>query len=175
MNKVDCFYLGTITSKYGFKGELLIFLDVDEPAEYERMESMFVEFGQKLIPFFITSSQFHKSHLLRVTLEDVDGELDADELLGKDIYLPLDRLPELPEDEFYYHEVIGYTTSDKHYGKIGRIQAINDRSPQAYFIIELGKDNIPVPIIRQFIEKIDKKNEHITFDLPEGLIAMNLS
>jgi len=61
MNKVDCFYLGTITSKYGFKGELLIFLDVDEPAEYERMESMYVEFGQKLIPFLLQVVNFTKA------------------------------------------------------------------------------------------------------------------
>lgn len=175
MVKEDCFYLGTITSKYSFKGELLIHLDVDEPEEYEKMESIFVEIGQKLIPFFIENSHLHKSHLLRVKFEDIDGEMDADELIKKDIYLPLTQLPELADDEFYFHEVIGFTTSDKNYGKIGEIQAINDKSPQAYFIIESGKKTIPVPIIKQFIERIDKNNRHITFDLPEGLITMNLS
>lgn len=175
MRKEDCFYLGTITSKYSFKGELLIHLDADEPEEYENMESIFVEIRQKLIPFFVESCQLHKSHLLRVKFEDIDEEVDADELIKKDIYLPLSQLPELGDGEFYFHEVIGFTTSDMNYGKMGEIKAINDQSPQAYFIIEMEKNTLPVPIIKTFIEKIDKKNRHITFDLPEGLITMNLS
>lgn len=175
MNKQDCFYLGKITSKYSFNGELLIHLDVDQPEEYTNLESIFVEVQQKLIPFFIEKSQFHKSHLLRVKLEDVDQEIDADELIKKEIYLPLNQLPELSDDEFYYHEVIGFSTSDLNYGNIGNIKAVNDQSPQAFFLIEHKNNTIPIPIIKKFIHKVDKDNLHITFDLPEGLIAMNLT
>ena len=174
MNKQDCFYLGKITSKYSFKGELLIHLDVDNPKEYTNLESVFVEVQQKLIPFFIQKSQLHKSHLLRVKLEDVDQEIDADELIKKGVYLPLNQLPELSDEEFYFHQVIGYSTSDLQYGTIGDIKAVNDQSSQAFFLIEHNNSTIPVPIIKKFIHKIDKDNQHITFDLPEGLIAMNL-
>ena len=175
MNKQDCFYLGKITSKYSFKGELLIHLDVDHPEEYTELESIFVEVEQKLIPFFIEKSQFHKSHLLRVKLEDIDEEIDADELIKKEIYLPLNQLPELSDDEFYFHQVIGFSTSDLNYGNIGIIKAVNDQSTQAFFLIEHQNDTIPIPIIKKFIRKVDKNNQHITFDLPEGLVAMNLS
>jgi 16S rRNA processing protein RimM len=174
MDKQDCFYLGTITSKYSFKGELLIHLDVDQPEEYNQLESIFVEVQQKLIPFFIEQSQFHKSHLLRVKFEDVDEEIDADELLKSDVYLPLTELPELPEGEFYYHEVIGFSVSDVQYGQIGIVQAINDNSPQAFFVIETKGITIPIPIIKSFIKKVDKQGKHIQLDLPEGMITMNL-
>ena len=174
MKKQDCFYLGTIVSKYSFKGELLLYLDVDAPEEYEELESIFVEIRQKLIPFFIESSQFHKSHLLRIKLEDVDLEIDADELIKKEVFLPLNQLPELSGDEFYFHEVIGFTTSDLKYGEIGEITAINDQSSQAFFLIDHQEVVIPVPVIDEFIHELDKKAKHITFDLPEGLITMNL-
>lgn len=174
MDKQDCFYLGTITSKYSFKGELLIHLDVDDPEEYKDLESIFVEVQQKLIPFFIEKSQFHKSHLLRVKFEDVDEEIDADELIKSDVYLPLSELPELSDDEFYYHEVIGFTISDIHYGDVGTIKSINDNSPQAFFVIETNGITIPIPVIKTFIKKVDKSNKHITLDLPEGIITMNL-
>ena len=174
MNKQDCFYLGKITSKYSFKGEILIHLDVDQPKDYTNLESIFVELQQKLIPFFIDKSQFHKSHLLRVKLEDIDQEIDAEELIKKEVYLPLNQLPELSEEEFYFHEVIGFSTSDLNYGNIGNIKAINDQSTQAFFLIEHENHTIPIPVIRKFIHQVDKNKLHITFDLPEGLIAMNL-
>ena len=53
MLKKDCYLLGTITKTRGFKGDLVFFLDVTNPFEYERLESVFVDLNGMLTPFFI--------------------------------------------------------------------------------------------------------------------------
>ena len=174
MRKEDCFYLGKIAKKFSFKGEVLIYLDTDEPELYENMESVFVEFNKNLVPFFIENSALHKNDFLRVQFEDVDSEEEADKLIGCEIYLPLNMLPKLEGNKFYFHEVIGFEIEDQRLGVFGKIVSINDTSAQPLFEVVNGSVEILVPMIDQFLVKIDRENKKVVMDLPEGLIEMYL-
>jgi len=174
MRKEDCFYLGKIAKKFSFKGEVLIFLDTDEPELYENMESVFVEFNKNLVPFFIENSNLHKNDFLRVKFEDVDDEAEADSIMGCEIYLPLNLLPKLEGNQFYFHEVIGFEIEDQRLGVFGKIVSINDSSAQPLFEVVNGNVEILVPMIDQFLVKIDRENKKVIMDLPEGLIEMYL-
>jgi len=174
MKKEDCFFLGKIVKKYSFKGELLIKLDTDEPELYENLDAMFLDVRGNLIPFFVEHSQLHKSDLLRVQFEDVYGEAEAEALLKSDVYLPLELLPELDEDKFYYHEIIGFNITDKNFGHVGIITAVNDSTAQALFVIDRNGIEILIPMNDEFIKQVDKPNKTIVVETPEGLIDLYL-
>lgn len=174
MLKEECFYLGKIVSKFSFKGEVLIKLDTDEPEEYTGMESVFVDYNENLVPFFIERSGLHRSTLLRVKFEDVDTEEDAEDIMKCDVYLPLNQLPELDGDKFYFHEIIGFTVEDINYGTVGKITGINDSTTQSLFEIDKDGKQVLIPLNDEFIEKLDKKNKIIFVQTPEGLIDLYL-
>lgn len=174
MRKEDCFYLGTIVGKFSFKGEVLIKLDTDEPEIYLEKESVFVEHHKNLIPFFIEESNLQKSNLLRVKFEDIDSEEDAQGILKKDVFLPLSDLPNLNDDQFYFHEVVGFTVTDKNFGEVGILKSINDSTPQTLFEIDRNGKEILIPMNDEFFESIDKSNKKIVLNVPEGLIEMYL-
>ena len=174
MRKEDCFYLGRIVRKHSFKGEVVIKLDTDEPELYQEMESIFVDLGNNLIPFFIEKSSLHKGNQLRVQFEDIYTEEEADAILKSDIYLPLDLLPKLSGNKFYYHEVIGFTMIDENFGEIGVLEHINDKAAQPLFEIKKGETEIFIPMIDHFIKKIDRENKQIILSTPEGLIDLYL-
>ena len=132
-------------------------LDTDEPELYENLDAIFIDLRGNLVPFFIESSQFHKSDLLRLKFEDVDTEADADALLKTELYLPLDFLPKLEGDKFYFHEVIGFTVIDEKFGEVGIIKSINDSTAQALFEIDHDGVEILIPMNDEFIVKLDKK------------------
>ncbi len=175
MRKEDCFYLGKVVSKYSFKGELLVKLDTDEPDIYENMESVFVSIGNNLIPFFIDRCRLHKSALLRIDFEEVKDEPTADKMIGAELYLPLDMLPPLTGDKFYFHEVIGFTLIDDIHGDIGIIKAVNDSASQELFEAEKDGKELLIPITDDIITKVDRQNKQIHVKTPEGLVELYLS
>src|SRR5699024_9868605 len=122
----------------GFKGELLAKLDTDEPALYKNLESVFVAMGNDLVPFFIEKSSLHKSELLRLRFEDVDNETQADALLKCELFLPLNLLPKLSGNQFYFHEIIGFKMVDEAFGEVGEIVAVNDSTAQSLFEVQRG-------------------------------------
>ena len=174
MQKEDCFYLGKIVKKYSFKGEVVLKLDTDEPDIYENLDAVFLDLGNKLLPFFIEESLLQKGNQLRIRFEDVNNESDADAILKTDVYLPLDLLPKLEGDQFYFHEIIGFILEDVNFGEVGRITSINDKTAQDLFVVEKEGKEILIPMIDDFIKKIDRKNKKVIVETPEGLIEMNM-
>ena len=174
MRKEDCFYLGKIVTKYSFKGEVVIKLDTDEPELYKEMESVYVEFGSNLVPFFIEKSSLHKGNQLRVQFEDIYSEEAADSILKCGIYLPLNLLPKLTGNKFYFHEVIGFTVVDANFGEVGQIVHINDKAAQPLFEIDRQGSEVFIPMVDDFIKKVDREKKIIEVETPQGLIDLYL-
>ncbi len=174
MQKKDCFYLGSIVKKHSFKGEVVIKLDTDEPELYKNLESVFVDIGNNLVPFFIEKSSLSKGVMLRVKFEDINTEPDAEAILKSGIYLPLQLLPKLEGNKFYFHEVIGFTVIDERFGEVGTITNINDTAAQALFEIDRKGTTIFIPMVDDFLKTVNRNNKTIEVTTPEGLIEMYL-
>ncbi|MDR2906384.1 MAG: ribosome maturation factor RimM [Bacteroidales bacterium] len=174
MNISDCFYLGHITKPFGYKGEVDIFLDVDEPQHYAKLDAVFVELKGQLIPYFIEHIRLKDNHAV-VQFQDMVYEF-VPSLIGAKLYLPMAALPKLSGNKFYFHEVIGFLMNDVNHGELGVLENIMDNGPQPIFQIKhsSGKE-ILIPVIDDFIVEVNRENRSITTNAPEGLIEFYLS
>ena len=173
MTKDECYYLGRITKPFGFKGEMVLFLDVDNPGDYATLDSVFVEQKGALVPYFIKSIRFNGGKAL-ATFEDLTPD-QAAALAGHDLYLPLDLLPPLTGNQFYFHEVKGFSVIDDQHGNIGHIETIIEYPAQPLFQIMDGSTEILVPVIDQVIKKVDRGKRTIYISAPNGLIDLYLN
>lgn len=168
MNKNDCFFLGRTVRKHGLKGEVKILLDVDFPSFYDGLENVFVDMRGDLIPFFFEHFQVDNRGFVIAKFEDVDGER-IDEMINRDLFLPLEALPPLEENQFYYHDIIGWKALDTEGALIGLIDSVRDVPGQDLFVVKNGEKEILIPVIDAFIHRVQKADSAIVFDLPEGL------
>ena len=77
-------------------------------------------------------------------------------------------------NQFYYHEIIGFTVQDKGFGKVGIITGVNDSTAQHLFEIDHDGKEVLIPINDEIIEKVDRASKTIFLDTPEGLIEIYL-
>lgn len=173
VDKDSCYFLGKIVRVSGLKGDVFAFLDVDNLSDYEELDSVFVEIKGKLVPYFIQSVQIrHNGAVLH--FEDTDLE-SAQGLVGSALYLPLDSLPPLSGNKFYYHEVRGFEVVDKNMGSLGRLREVMDNAAQAVLCIDhpSGKE-VLIPLVDEFLLSVDRERKVLNVQAPEGLVDFYL-
>ena len=171
MNIDSCFQLGYIVKNHGLKGEVNIFLDVDNPQGYSKMESVFVQREQGLVPFFIERIKVQGNKAI-VKFENIDTIEEAETLRGGKLYLPLENLPEMDSDGFYYHDIIGYAAFELEAGEIGEITNFYTNGPQDLLAVRKENSEILIPVVDDFIHSVQHEEKRITFRLPHGLLEI---
>lgn len=172
----ECYQLGYIVKPHGLKGELQVLLDVDYPEEYGTLESVFVLKGQQLIPFFIDSISLNGEKAI-IGFEDIESLDAALPLKGCELYLPLNTLPELEGDGFYFHELTDFRlVDDVTRQEIGRIENVIDANNQTLLsVIHQSGKEILIPLSDELVNKLDREGEKLYMSLPEGLIDIYLN
>lgn len=169
MQLEDYFEIGYILRPHGLKGAVNIQFDVDDPEKYKKMESVVVNIDNNLIPFFISSIQINGNKGI-LHLQDIQSVDQANELKSSTLLLPIELLPKLRDDQFYYHEVIGFNIVDKNKGKLGTIENIYTGGNQDLISMKyLGKE-VLIPINDEIVKEANYDKKEVYIHLPEGLL-----
>jgi 16S rRNA processing protein RimM len=175
--KIDaCFQLGYITGTYGVSGEVHAYLDSDRPESYKDLASVFFlpKEGKTLIPFFIQSLKVNGDKAV-VRFEDITSKDQARKLVGGTLYLPLEHLPSLQGDDFYYHELVNWSVTDIKLGLLGSVSAVNLQTPQVLLVMDYRQHEVLIPFTDGIVLGIDREQQDVKVDLPEGLLDVYLN
>ena len=172
MKKEDCYFLGKITRRHGLQGNVILKLDTDQPELYNKLSSILVEVNGLLVPFFVEKQQWHREDKI-LTFKNA-SEAMVDQTVGKNVFLPLDTLPVLTGKQFYYHEIKAFEIVDEQGRSCGRIKEVNDQTAQHYFVLNLNDKDVIIPIIKDWIDEVDRVKKQIKMHLPDGLLEVFL-
>lgn len=168
----DCYQIGHVIKTHGLKGEVQLFLDVDDPLAYQEMESMLVQQNDSLVPFFIEHLQINPSKTI-AKFEEIDDIEQAKSLVACQLYLPLDVLPELKDGEYYLHQLVGMDVYDRD-THLGQVKELFEIGPQELISVIHQEKEILIPIKDEIITKVDIENNRIDAEIPDGLIDIYL-
>ncbi len=146
-------------------------LDADEPEKYSELDSVFILLKKTLVPFFIDKMTLRpNSNQAIIKFKDIDDEKKAEYLIDRKIYLPIDILPPLSGNQFYFHEVEGFSVYDTRHGYIGKIKQILDYPGNPLFQIEYKENEVLIPVCDDYIKEVKRDLKEILVTTPDGLL-----
>jgi 16S rRNA processing protein RimM len=106
--------------------------------------------------------------------EELDRIEEVEHLVGSEVYLPLSELPQLDEDQYYFHELIGFDVIDLTMGLIGPVEVVYDLETQDLLGVTYQGKEVLIPIQDGIITQVDKAAKKVFCQLPEGLLEIYL-
>jgi 16S rRNA processing protein RimM len=174
MRVEDCFLLGRILKPHSLHGECKVYFDVDDIEDYEDLESVYVLQGAKLTPFFVENVNIQGPNLAIVQFRNIMDRNQAEDLAGLELYLPEEELPELDADQFYFHEIKGYTVVDATHGTLGTILRVEEYPAHSLLVMQWQGKEILIPIAGEIVGDVDREAKTLQTKLPDGLLDVYL-
>ena len=157
--------IGKLQRTHGVKGELIMEIYTEFPDRIVKGKHVFI--GKQYKEYVIASVRPNAERLL-VSFEGL-GDCDQAAILRNQIVsIRTEDATELPEDQFYHHEIIGMSVFDESGVMLGEINEILETGANdVYVITPEGKDEILIPAIKSVIVSVDRKIRKMVVKLPE--------
>lgn len=175
MNREDCVELGYISKPHGIRGELKVVFDVHDLEEYRKVKTLWLaRKGDPLEPRKVKSFRVATAKHAVLLFEGINDRNQAEEMAGIQLYFPLAELPKLPEDQFYYFEIMGFQVEDEQLGTLGTVKDFTTAGGQDILFMDYKDREVLIPATHEFVLRADKEARILHTRLPEGLVELYL-
>ena len=160
--------VGAVAGAFGVKGEVRLKSFTATPEDIAAYGPVLTEDGARSFEVTLTGQT---TGALTARLSGIATKEQADALRGTRLYVPRDRLPALPEDEFYHADLIGLCVHDSGGARLGRVHAVLNHGASDLLEIETEGDSrtVLLPFTRAAVPTVDLETGRIIADPPEGI------
>ena len=161
--------IGTIVGTHHLRGSVKI-NSIFENIELIQNERVLLEKNDKKRLLVVKNVKRLNDKKAILDFEGIDNINAAKELNGYKVKIRRDLLPERNEDDFYVKDLFGIEVFSEN-EKIGEIIDVMETAAHNILIIEdiNTKKEIMVPLIDEFVTKIDFPNNRIEVSLIDGM------
>ena len=158
----DLICVGAFAGSYGVQGDVRLKSFCAEPTAIADYGPLYTEDGSR--QFVITLLRPVAGGFgARVT--GVTSKEQADGLRGVSLFADRAKMPSLPDDEFYYADLIGLEAFDTGGVSLGRVTNVENHG--AGDILEIGAKGLLIPFTLSAVPTVDMASRRVIVDIPD--------
>ena len=164
----DLICVGAIAGAFGVQGEVRIKSFTADPEAIADYAPLTSEDGIRSFDVQLTRAI---AQGFAARLSGVRSKEEADALKGLRLFAPRDRLPALPDDEFYHADLIGLAVFDTGGKQLGTVKAVLNHGASDLLEVQVpgASATVLVPFTLAVVPTVDLASGRIVADPPDGL------
>ena len=158
-------YLGKITGVHGIKGWLKIQSFSSPPENILNYPSWIIN-NQGEEDFYSIEKGRKQNNKIVVKLETIDDRNTAESLINSKIQILRSDLPKLPNENYYWSDLVGLSVLNSEEKVIGKIESlIETGANDVMVIITLKDERILIPfVMHEIIKEVNVELSYIKID-----------
>jgi 16S rRNA processing protein RimM len=164
--------LGKIMAPHGVKGQLRVFLFSGEYESIAGLDSIMLHASDRQMETFEVAATAHHGKKFLLTLKGFDSVNQVAPLVGREIYVRQEQLPELPEGEYYWRDLIGLRVVTDEDETLGTLTEIFATGSNDVYVVQ-GKDReYLIPALEDVVREINLAGGFMKVSPPLGLLDL---
>jgi len=170
---LDARSIGIIGKPHGVKGEMMVRLLTDYPKSIKKGDMLFLDEkstkGVKIENIIVKKVKGYNKVVFK--FEGIDNRNSAENLRGMFLYRGIENAPKLKTGEFWADDIIGCKVYSKSNDLLGVVMDVIKYTSNDNLVIKKENNSINikgikeniflVPLIKNYIKKVDLKNKKI--------------
>lgn len=166
----DRVIVGSVGGAFGVHGEVRLKSFCADPQAIADYTPLFTEDGRSFAQVILTG-QMKNGFTAR--LDGIVTKEDADALRNTSLYAERAAMPSLPDDEYYYADLIGLTVLDTGGATLGTVKNVMDHGAGDLLEVAVSgaSETVLIPFTQAAVPTVDLTAGRIIADPPSGLFA----
>ena len=171
-NPAQTVVVGQLGAVYGVKGWIKVQSFTDDPEAIFEYRPWQLVLQGKAQAVQVEEWRRHNKGLI-AKLVGVEDRDQAHRFTGAEIVIAAELLPELPEDEFYWRDLIGMAVVNTDGYNMGVVDQLMATASNDVMVVKansndaFGRSERLIPFIQsQYVQEVDKENKRIIVDWP---------
>jgi len=165
----NLFPIGRVVKPHGLKGKMKVEYFGDDLRRFFSYRQIFIQNETNgLEPYEILEVVAQPPRLI-LRLKDIEKIEETEPLIGKEIFVKKEALPELEEGEYYWADLLGMEVETQEGKRIGKVKEIFPTRAHDVYVVEGKRGEIFLPAIEGVIQSINIKERVMKVVRMEGL------
>lgn len=162
--------LGRIVKVLGLRGEVKVLAAVSEEALFRGLKGVYVGSGEEKPRYMELERLRLRPPFLLLKFKEVSSAEEAEQLVGKEVSIPPEEAPALPEGSYYYADILGLKVVSEEGEELGEVVEIWPTPANDVYVVRGRRGEWLLPAVRQVIAEVNLEGGRIVVKLMEGLI-----
>ncbi|SSC24951.1 16S rRNA processing protein RimM, partial [Klenkia terrae] len=163
--------VGRIGRPHGVRGEVTVEVRTDDPDRRFTAGAVLATEPAERGPLTVESVKWHSGTLL-LRIAGVEDRQAAEAIRNTMLVVEVADLPELDDDSFYDHQLVGLTVQLVDGTVVGTVSGVRHDAAELLVVRRPGTHDLLVPFVTAIVPTVDLAAGHLVLTPPEGLLEL---